>query len=102
LRARSQDLAGNVISHLARCPSRVVDLAISPDGTKLVCVGRADTTEPHLVPSRHSSRSVTPAIMASAAAGGHAPIGAKNEKRISVFRLPEAASAGAGGDSELL
>ncbi|KPV75622.1 uncharacterized protein RHOBADRAFT_13767 [Rhodotorula graminis WP1] len=52
------DLAGNVISHLARCPSRVVDLAISPDGTKLVCVGRADTTEPHLVPSRHSSRSV--------------------------------------------
>ncbi|GAA5843715.1 hypothetical protein JCM9279_000115 [Rhodotorula babjevae] len=96
------DLAGNVISHLARCPSRVVDLAISPDGTKLVCVGRADTTEPHLVPSRHSSRSVTPAMMASAAAGGFAPIGAKNEKRISVFRLPEGASAGAGGESELL
>ncbi|BGP45859.1 hypothetical protein JCM10450v2_001694 [Rhodotorula kratochvilovae] len=95
------DLAGNVTSHLARCPSRVVDLAISPDGSKLVCVGRADTTEPHHVPSRHSSRSATPAVTA-AVAGGPAPIGARNEKRISVFRLAQGGSAAAGGESELL
>ncbi|GAA6006312.1 uncharacterized protein JCM10292_002643 [Rhodotorula paludigena] len=118
------DLSGNVISHLARCPSRIIDLAISPDGSKLVCIGRADTTEPHLLPPSRSSAarsaaSSSPAHLAAqalAAAGaggigglglgnalaGPPPLGARHEKRISVFKLAKGASAAAGGDSELL
>ncbi|GAA5894761.1 hypothetical protein JCM6882_006674 [Rhodosporidiobolus microsporus] len=103
------DLAGNVIAHLARCPSRIIDLAISPSGEKLICVGRADTTEPHLVPSRGSSlnsRSGTPAqgVAAAAAAGGggamggHPPLGARHEKRVSVFGIKKGREA----ESELL
>ncbi|GAA5934008.1 hypothetical protein JCM1841_002048 [Sporobolomyces salmonicolor] len=80
------DLAGNIISHLPSSPTRVIDLAVSPDGSKLVCIGRADTLEPHMIPSRHSSRSATPA----AAAGTTSmtpPLGARHEKRISVYDL---------------
>lgn len=97
-----QNLAGNVTSYLTRCPSRIVDLAITPDGTKLICVGRADTTEPHMVPSRTSSRSITPANAgAQTNANGHPTIGARHEKRVSVFRLPTGDNA-VGSDSEML
>ncbi|BGP13752.1 hypothetical protein JCM10213v2_001690 [Rhodosporidiobolus nylandii] len=96
------DLAGNVVAHLARCPSRIIDLAISPSGTKLICVGRADTTEPHMVPSRAgasssslNSRSGTPA---SVQAMGMPPLGARHEKRISVFEI----SKGREADSDEL
>ncbi|GAA5986718.1 hypothetical protein JCM11641_007751 [Rhodosporidiobolus odoratus] len=79
------NLVGEITSHLHRCPSRIIDLAISPCGTKLVCVGRADMTEPHLIPGRSnsnlSSRSGTPASMQ------HPPLGARHEKRISVFGI---------------
>lgn len=97
-----QDLAGNVTSYLTRCPSRIVDLVITPDGSKLICVGRADTTEPHMIPSRTSSRSITPANAGAQANGnGHPTIGARHEKRVSVFRLP--AEGGAlGSESEML
>ncbi|GAA5822786.1 hypothetical protein JCM11251_004380 [Rhodosporidiobolus azoricus] len=94
------DLAGNVTAHLARCPSRIIDLAVSPSGEKLICVGRADTTEPHLLPSRASSslnsRSGTPA--GAAAQGGHPPLGARHEKRVSVFGIKRGREA----ESELL
>ncbi|GAA5862183.1 hypothetical protein JCM3774_004812 [Rhodotorula dairenensis] len=96
------DLAGNVTSYLTRCPSRIVDLVITPDGSKLICVGRADTTEPHMIPSRTSSRSITPANAgAQASANGHPTIGARHEKRVSVFRLPTGSNA-LGSDSEML
>ncbi|GAA5960544.1 hypothetical protein JCM8115_003216 [Rhodotorula mucilaginosa] len=96
------DLAGNVTSYLTRCPSRIVDLVITPDGTKLVCVGRADTTEPHMIPSRTSSRSITPANAGAQANGnGHPTIGARHEKRVSVFRLPAGGGA-LGSESEML
>ncbi|GAA5987610.1 hypothetical protein JCM5350_001895 [Sporobolomyces pararoseus] len=75
------DLSGNVTSTLPSSPTRVLDLAVTPDGSKLVCVGRADTTEPHMIPSRQSSRSATPQIHLTA------PLGARHEKRISVYDL---------------
>ncbi|GAA5932775.1 uncharacterized protein JCM15063_002199 [Sporobolomyces koalae] len=75
------DLSGHIISSLPSSPTRVLDLAVSPDGTKLVCVGRADTTEPHMIPSRQNSRSATPQVSLSA------PLGARHEKRISVYDL---------------
>ncbi|GAA5877585.1 hypothetical protein JCM16303_003387 [Sporobolomyces ruberrimus] len=75
------DLSGNITSDLPSSPTRVLDLAVTPDGSKLVCVGRADTTEPHMIPSRQSSRSATPQINLSA------PLGARHEKRISVYDL---------------
>ncbi|KWU44917.1 WD40 repeat-like protein [Rhodotorula sp. JG-1b] len=82
------DLAGNVTSYLTRCPSRIVDLVITPDGSKLICVGRADTTEPHMIPSRTSSRSITPANAGAQANGnGHPTIGARHEKRVSRSEL---------------
>ncbi|GAA6004705.1 hypothetical protein JCM10207_000988 [Rhodosporidiobolus poonsookiae] len=91
------DLAGNVTAHLARCPSRIIDLAVSPSGDKLVCVGRADTTEPHLIPSRHgsafASRSGTPQNVVQVP-----PLGARHDKRISVFRIRRGREA----ESELL
>lgn len=77
-----QDLAGNVTDQLQKSPSRVVDLAISPDGKKLVAVGRADTTiHPSRAGSLGGSRSGTPAQVP--------PIMANHEKRISVFSLPD-------------
>ncbi|GAA5910271.1 uncharacterized protein JCM6883_001136 [Sporobolomyces salmoneus] len=75
------DLSGNITSTLPASPTRVLDLAVTPDGSKLVCVGRADTTEPHTIPSRQSSRSATPSINLTA------PLGARHEKRISVYDL---------------
>jgi hypothetical protein len=77
----AQNLSGNITSTLPSSPTRVLDLAVAPDGSKLVCVGRADTTEPHTIPSRQSSRSATPQISLSA------PLGARHEKRISVYDL---------------
>lgn len=76
-----QDLSGNITATLPSSPTRVLDLAVTPDGSKLVCVGRADTTEPHMIPSRQSSRSATPQMNLSA------PLGARHEKRISVYDL---------------
>lgn len=75
------DLSGNITATLPSSPTRVLDLAVTPDGLKLVCVGRADTTEPHMIPSRQSSRSATPQINLTA------PLGARHEKRISVYDL---------------
>ncbi|GAA5867882.1 hypothetical protein JCM1840_003474 [Sporobolomyces johnsonii] len=80
------DLAGNITSHLPSSPTRVVDLAVSPDGSKLVCIGRADTLEPHMLPSRHGSRSATPAA-APGTTSMTPPLGARHEKRISVYDL---------------
>lgn len=96
----AQDLAGNVTAQLGRSPSRILDLAITPDGSKLICVGRADTTEPHLVPSRLPSRSQTPAN-ANGNAQGQMSLGARHEKRISVFRLPMG-GAEMGAESQLI
>ncbi|BGO89478.1 hypothetical protein NBRC10512_003937 [Rhodotorula toruloides] len=98
------DLAGNVTAQLGRSPSRILDLAVTPDGSKLICVGRADTTEPHLVPSRLPSRSQTPANANANANGngqGQMSLGARHEKRISVFRLP-IGGAEMGGESQLI
>ncbi|GAA6029307.1 hypothetical protein JCM8097_003613 [Rhodosporidiobolus ruineniae] len=110
------DLSGNVVAHLARCPSRIIDLAISPSGDKLVCVGRADITEPHLLVhargagpygasasgSRGGSGAGTPANAAGLGGGpggmGHAPLAARHENRISVFRIAHGRKA----ESELL
>ncbi|GAA5848214.1 hypothetical protein JCM8547_004446 [Rhodosporidiobolus lusitaniae] len=98
------DLSGQVTARLDRCPSRIIDLAISPCGTKLVCVGRANTTEPHMIPSSRGgsafgSRSGTPAN-AAAGVGGLAGggLGARHEKRVSVFKIVR----GRESESELL
>ncbi|BGP53794.1 hypothetical protein JCM8202v2_001366 [Rhodotorula sphaerocarpa] len=94
------DLAGNVTAYLNHCSSRIVDLAVTPDGSKLICVGRADTTEPHMVPSRAPSRSMTPANGGAVASQNGSPaIGARNEKRISVFDLTSASAAAGNGAS---
>jgi hypothetical protein len=81
-----QDLSGAVTSELVNSPSRVLDLAITPDGKRLVAVGRADvaasSTVPHsLAGSVNGSRGVTPAPTP--------PVMARLEKRISVFSLSE-------------
>ena len=55
-----------------------------------------------MIPSRTSSRSITPAN-AGAQANGNGPptIGARHEKRVSVFRLPAGGGA-LGSESEML
>ncbi|GAA6062457.1 hypothetical protein JCM10212_005360 [Sporobolomyces blumeae] len=78
------NLKGEIDASLPSSPTRVIDLAVTPDGSKLVCVGRADTTEPHMVPSRMSSRSTTPAMHQHTLTP---PLGARHEKRISVYDL---------------
>lgn len=85
-RIKFWDLSGSVTSELVNSPSRVLDLAITPDGKRLVAVGRADvaasSTVPHsLAGSVNGSRGVTPAPTP--------PVMARLEKRISVFSLSE-------------
>ncbi|KAK4058921.1 hypothetical protein OIO90_000367 [Microbotryomycetes sp. JL221] len=78
------DLAGNVTGRLANSPSRVIDLAISPDGSKLVAVGRADTTSPSRGSSHQQSRTGTPSTSQNGP-----PIHARHDKKISVYSLPD-------------
>ncbi|KAI5479335.1 catabolite degradation protein [Pseudohyphozyma bogoriensis] len=77
------DLAGNMSNPLpsSPSPSRVIDLAVTPDGKRLVAVGRADLSAPPISRggSANGSRSETPALSAS--------IQAKHEKKISVFNI---------------
>lgn len=80
----SQDLAGNVSTSLDKSPSRVIDLAVTPDGKRLVTVGRADagsslTAGASRAGSVAGSRGATPAPTP--------PVLARHDKRISVFSM---------------
>ncbi|KAK4053755.1 hypothetical protein OIV83_001411 [Microbotryomycetes sp. JL201] len=77
------DLGGNITGQLVDCPSRVIDMDVSSDGTKLVAVGRADTTSPSRGNSVQHSRTGTPSTQ------NGPPIHARHDKKISVFSLPD-------------
>ncbi|KAM0792248.1 hypothetical protein ACM66B_004942 [Microbotryomycetes sp. NB124-2] len=77
------DLAGNITGQLVDCPSRVIDMDVSADGTRLVAVGRADTTAPSRGNSVQQSRTGTPSTQ------NGPPIHARHDKKISVFSLPD-------------
>lgn len=74
-----------MISTLAHSPSRVLDLAVTPNGLQLVAVGRGEVgiipTAPSRGNSSHSSRSETPAANSLVM-----PI---HEKRVSVFNIAD-------------
>ncbi|SGZ22426.1 BQ5605_C022g09486 [Microbotryum silenes-dioicae] len=83
------DLAGNITESLQNSPSRVIDLAITPDGSRLVAVGRVDTS-PSVLASRDQSRTQsgadTPAQLAS---NLRVPIEPKHDNRISIYTLAD-------------
>ncbi|SCV68978.1 BQ2448_1998 [Microbotryum intermedium] len=83
------DLAGNITESLRNSPSRVIDLAITPDGSRLVAVGRVDTS-PSVLASRDQSRTQsgadTPAQLAS---NLRVPIEPKHDNRISIYTLAD-------------
>ena len=82
-----QDLEGNITHTLAHSSSRVLDLAVTPDGKQLVAVGRGEVVG-NLPPSPSRSGS-TPGSRSETPASTLQPLSAKHEKRISVFNIAD-------------
>lgn len=74
-------MTGNIVSTLAQSPSRVLDLAVSPNGLELVAVGRGEVGIVPPPPTRSGSRNDAPVVTSLVM-----PL---HEKRISVFNIAD-------------
>ncbi len=75
-----QDLGGHVTFVLPHTPSRVVDVAVTPNGRQLITIGRVDVKPFTSSPSPSSRASSVPTSLS-------VPIQPRHEKRLSVYDL---------------
>lgn len=74
------DLGGNVLFRLPHTPSRVVGLAVTPDGKRIITVGRVDVK-----PSGSSSTASVASRASSLTGTPGSNVQPRHEKRMSVY-----------------